>query len=80
MPFLKRCDGELKETLVRCLGSQVSMHVVRGRVSFLSSHGKGIGPQDVLKKDSRGLSQVMAGNPGFTGLVLVTSGSFSGSL
>ena len=48
-----------------CQISQVS-HVSReGSVSLLSSHGKGIGPQDALKKDSRGLSRVVAGNPGF---------------
>ena len=36
-----------------CQGSQVSMHVVRGSPSLFSSHGRGIGPEDVLKKDSR---------------------------
>ena len=46
---------------------------------MLSSHGREIGTQDALKKESRGLSQVAAGNPGFPRLVLVTSGSFSGS-
>ena len=40
----------------------------------------GIGPQDGLKKDTRGLSRVVAGNPGFPLLVPVTSGSFSGCL
>ena len=34
-------------------------------------------PRDVLKKVSRGLSQVEAGNPGFPRLVQVTSGGFS---
>ena len=29
------------------------------------------GTQDALKKESRGLSQVAAGNPGFTRIVLV---------
>ena len=47
-----------------------------GSPSFVWSQGRGIGPQDALKKDSRGLSQVAAGNPGFPGLVPVTSGSF----
>ena len=32
---------------------------------MLSSHGREIGTQDALKKESRGLSQVAAGNPGF---------------
>ena len=30
------------------------MHVVRGSPSLFSSHGRGIGPEEVLKKDSRG--------------------------
>ena len=47
---------------------------------MLSSHGREIGTQDALKKESRGLSQVAAGNTGFPRLVPVTSGSFSGCL
>src|SRR5574340_64926 len=43
----------------------------------LPSHGRGIWPRDVLKKVSRGLSRVEAGNPGFPRLVQVTSGGFS---
>ena len=54
------------------------MGVVRGNESLLSSHGRGIGPQDALKKDFPGLSRVGAGNPGFPRLVQGTSGSFSG--
>ena len=50
-----------------------------GSGSLLSRHGRGIGPQDTLK-DSRGLSRVTAGNPGFPQPVPVTSGSFSGCL
>ena len=61
-------------------GNQVTMHVERGNVSLLSSHCRGIGPQDTLKKDSRGLSQVAGRNTGFLRLVPVTSGSFSGCL
>ena len=60
MGFLTKYDGELRELLVWRQGSQVSMRVVRESMSLLSSHGRGIG-QDVLKKDSRGLSQVVAG-------------------
>ena len=45
--------------------------------SLLSSHGRGIGPRDSLKKDSPRLSRVAAGNPRFPRLVQVTSGSFS---
>ena len=78
--FLKRYDEDLREPLVWNQGSQVSMRVARGSPSLLSSHGRGIGPQDMLKKDSRGLSQVAAGNPEFPRLVPVTSGSFSGCL
>ena len=37
----------------------------------------GIRPQYALKKDSRGLSRVAAGNPVFPQLVPVTSGRFS---
>ena len=47
-----------------------------GEQVLLSSHGRGIGPQDV-PKDSQGLSRVAAGNPGFPGLEPVTSGRFS---
>ena len=41
------------------------------------ARGRGIWPRDVLKKVSRGLSRVEAGNPGFPRLVQVTSGGFS---
>ena len=56
------------------------MRVARGSASLLSSHDRGIGPQYALKKDSRGLSWVAAGSPGFPRLVPVSSGSFSGCL
>ena len=46
-------------------------------LSMLPSHGRGIWPGDVLKKVSRGLFRVEAGNPGFPRLVQVTSGGFS---
>ena len=46
---------------------------------MLSSHGREIGTQDALKKESQGLSQVVAGNHGFPRLMHVTSGSFSGA-
>ena len=59
-----------------CQGSQVSICVAMGSTLLLSSHGRRIGPQDALKKDSPGLSRVAAGNPVFTPLVPVTSGSF----
>ena len=78
--FLTRHDEDLREPLVRCQGSHVSLHVARRSASLFSSHGRGIGPEDVLKKDSRGLSWVAAGNPGFHRLVPVTSGSFSACL
>ena len=63
--FFTRHDEDLREALVQCQGIHVSMRMVRGSWSSLSSHGKRLGPQDALKKDSRGLSRVPAGNPGF---------------
>ena len=36
-----------QRTLVR-QGSQVSMRVARGSASWLSSHGRGLGPRDAL--------------------------------
>ena len=47
--------------MYRRQGSQVSMRVARGSASWLSSHGRGLGPRDALKKDSRGLSRVVSG-------------------
>ena len=55
-------DEDLREPLVRRQGSQVSMRVARGSASWLSRHGRGLGPRDVLKKDSRGLCRGAAGN------------------
>ena len=52
--------------------SRLSMGGARRRASLLSSHGRGIGPQAALKKDSRGLYRVGAGNPVFPRLVPVT--------
>ena len=78
--FPTRYDGELTKPLVGHQGCRVSMGGVKGSAALLSSHGRVIGPRDALKKDSRGLSQVAAGNHGFPGLVPVTSGSFSGCL
>ena len=74
--FLPRHDEDLREPLVRRQGSQVSMRVARGSVSWLSSHGRGIAAQHILKH-SQGLSRVATENPGFPQLVPVTSGSFS---
>ena len=34
-------------------GMMFSMRVARGSASWLSSHGRGLGPRDALKKDSR---------------------------
>ena len=42
----------------------LTLRVARGSASWLSSHGRGIGPKDALK-DSQRLSRVAAGNPGF---------------
>jgi len=63
--FLSSYDWELREPLVWPQGSPVSIRFVRGSAALLSSHGRGIGPQDSLKGESRGLSRVAAGNPGF---------------
>ena len=63
--FLMRQDQDLREPLVRSQGSQVSMRVARGSASSLSSHGRGLGPQHGLKKDSLGFSRVALGNPLF---------------
>ena len=73
-------DGELREPPLWPQGSPVSIRVVRGSPALLSSNGRGIGPQNLLKGQSRGLSRSAAGNPGFPRLVTVTSGSFSGCL
>ena len=70
-------NGELKEPLLWRQGSQVSHASGEGSTSLLSSHHRGIGPQDALKKESRVLSRVAVGNPGFPRLVPVTSVSFS---
>ena len=77
MGFLLSYNGELREPLVCPQGSLVSIRVARGSTALLSSHGRGIGPQDAFKGESRGLSRVEAGNPGFPRLVTVASGSFS---
>ena len=68
------------EPLLRRQGSQVSMRMARGSASWLSSHGRGLGPRDVLKKDSRGLSLGAAGNPRFPHLLPGTLGNFPGCL
>ena len=78
--FLPRHDEELREPLVRRQGSQVSRRVARGSASWLSSHGRGLGPRDALKKDSRGLSRGAAGNPRFPRLLPGTLGNFPGCL
>ena len=50
------------------------------RAYWLSSHGRGLGPRDALKKDSRGLSRGAAGNPRFPRLLPGTLGNFPGCL
>ena len=76
--FLARHDEELREPLVRLQGSQVSTGVARGSASLLSSHGRGLGPQEALKKDSRGRSRGAAGNPRFPRLLPGTLGNLPG--
>ena len=41
--------GKEGPQLARRQGSQVSMRVARGSASWLSSHGRGLGPRDALK-------------------------------
>ena len=50
--FLTRHDEVLREPLVLRQGSQVSVPVARGSASWLSSHGRGLGPREALKRDS----------------------------
>ena len=66
--FLSSYDRELRELLVLPQGSPVSIRVARGSVALLSSHSRGIVPQNTLKGESRGLSRIAAGNPGFPDL------------
>ena len=47
-----RKDGGVSGVSSSC-GARV--RVARGSASWLSSHGRGLGPRDALKKDSRGL-------------------------
>ena len=58
-------------------GIAVFIRFAGANAALLSSHSRGIEPQDTFKGESRGLSRVAAGNPGFPRLVTVTSGSFS---
>ena len=57
-----------------------SMRVARGSASWLSSHGRSLGPRDALKKDSRGLCRGVAGNPRVPRLLPGTLGNFPGCL
>ena len=77
MGFLSSYDGELRLPLVWTQGSPVFIRVGSRGVAMLSSHGRGIGPQDALNGESRGLSRVAAGNLGFLRLLTVISRSFS---
>ena len=51
-------------------------HGITGQTTDIKIHAENM-IRDVLKKVSRGLSRVEAGNPGFPRLVQVTSGGFS---
>ena len=77
MRFLSSYEGELREPLVWPQGIPVSIRVARRGVALLLSHGRGIGPQDVLKAVSGGLCRVAAGDPGFPRHETVTSVNFS---
>ena len=63
-----RASRRVEEGLSRSLsglvwqqGSQVSVGGARGSASLLSSQGRGIGPHDGLKKNSRCLSRAGGG-------------------
>ena len=75
--FSSSYDRELREPLVLPQEIPVSIRVERGSWGLLLNHCRGNWPQDELKAEFRGLSQVAAGKPGFPRLVTVTSGSFS---
>ena len=77
MGFFWSYDGQLMEPLVWLQGSPVSIRVVMGSKAILSNHGSRIRPQDALKGESRSLSRLAAGDPGFPRFVMVTSGTFS---
>ena len=57
MGFPKRYDGELRETLFRSKGSQVSMRMAMGSGTLLSSHGRGRLTQGVRSGDGVGENQ-----------------------
>ena len=52
---LSSYDGALREPLVWSQGKPVSIRVARGSAELLSSLIRGVGPQYVLKGESRGL-------------------------
>ena len=58
MGFSASYDGELREPVMWPQGSPVSIQVGRGSAALLLSHGRGIGPQEALKEESRGVSQL----------------------
>lgn len=49
MGFLSTYNKKLSELLLWPQGSPFSIRVARGSTSFLSSHGRGIGPLDMLR-------------------------------
>ena len=75
----RKHDEDLREPLVRRQGSHVSLHVAIRSASLFSSHGRGLGPEDALKKDSRCLSWVAAGNPHFPRLLPGPEGTSQGA-
>ena len=63
---------ELKNLLMKVKEKSESVDLKLNIQKSKSMDGRQIGTQDALKKESRGLSQVVAGNPGFPRLVPVT--------
>ena len=77
MGFLSSYNRELREHPVLPQGSLVSIRFENRSTGLLSSHGRGIRPQFVMKGESRGLYRVAAGNFGVPRVATVTSGNFS---
>ena len=60
--FLCRYHREIREPLVLPQGSQISIRVARASAGVAWFHGRGIRPQFAWKRDSQGVSRVVAGS------------------
>ena len=59
--FLSCYDGELRKPLMWRQGIAVFIRFAGANAALISSHSRGIEPQDTFKGESRGLSRVAAG-------------------